>query len=276
MPGPLAIPIIAAGASLAGAAINAGATGSMNKKTRKWNEKMYGIQRADALADWERQNQYNSPAAQMQRLKDARLNPHLVYGDGATATSSQSVRSASAPSWNPETPNYGTALSGTLNAYFDARFKQNTVDNMALQREILEQEKLLKMAEVTSTLERGLNLGLMNEEKRFDIDLKKEMRDTSLSMMNEELRRLQISNQVALNQDERAAASNASNLREAVERILSMRAGRKLTEAQVSNLVNETELKRLDIQLKEKGIQPGDAIYWRVLGRILGDQKLSK
>lgn len=34
---------------------------------------------------WREQQVYNSPKAQMSRLKEAGLNPHLVYGNGATA-----------------------------------------------------------------------------------------------------------------------------------------------------------------------------------------------
>ncbi len=37
------------------------------------------------LEQWERQNQYNLPTSQMARLKDAGLNPHLVYGSGSAA-----------------------------------------------------------------------------------------------------------------------------------------------------------------------------------------------
>ena len=40
--------------------------------------------RKHALEDWDRQNAYNHPAQQMQRLKEAGLNPNLVYGNGAT------------------------------------------------------------------------------------------------------------------------------------------------------------------------------------------------
>ena len=40
---------------------------------------------------WNKQNAYNNPEAQMGRLKDAGLNPNLVYGSGSVAgnTSSQ-------------------------------------------------------------------------------------------------------------------------------------------------------------------------------------------
>lgn len=55
-------------------------------KDRQFAHEMYDIQRAHNLEDWWRQNEYNLPSAQMQRLKDAGLNPNLVYGHGADAT----------------------------------------------------------------------------------------------------------------------------------------------------------------------------------------------
>ena len=78
---------VTAAGQVLGTGINAIAQGKMNKKTRQWNEKMYAQQRTDALADWNMQNAYNSPEQQMQRLRDAGLNPNLVYGNGAEAMS---------------------------------------------------------------------------------------------------------------------------------------------------------------------------------------------
>lgn len=45
--------------------------GGQNAKNRRF-----------ALDMWNRQNAYNAPAAQMQRLKDAGLNPNMIYGNG--------------------------------------------------------------------------------------------------------------------------------------------------------------------------------------------------
>jgi hypothetical protein len=44
------------------------------------NLRQYNRQRKDNLTDWHRQNQYNSPVQQMARLKEAGLNPALMYG----------------------------------------------------------------------------------------------------------------------------------------------------------------------------------------------------
>jgi len=43
-----------------------------NQQNREW-----------ALEDWHRQNAYNHPAQNMERLRQAGLNPNLVYGKGA-------------------------------------------------------------------------------------------------------------------------------------------------------------------------------------------------
>ena len=49
---------------------------------------------------WKMQNQYNTPAAQMQRLKDAGLNPNLIYGSspaGASGSAGSIAPSKAAP-----------------------------------------------------------------------------------------------------------------------------------------------------------------------------------
>lgn len=68
-----------------GAASNAvgGIVGSITsavlaRKNREWNEKM-----------WHMQNEYNTPKAQMQRLREAGLNPNLAYGQLASSNAGQ-------------------------------------------------------------------------------------------------------------------------------------------------------------------------------------------
>ena len=86
--------IIGGGSTLVNAASSL-FTNSANKKNAL---EFYNRQRTDALADWNMQNQYNSPKSQMARYKEAGLSPHLIYGQQTTAPS---VRSSSA-----DTPKY--------------------------------------------------------------------------------------------------------------------------------------------------------------------------
>lgn len=61
---------------------------------------------------WKMNNEYNSPQAQMQRLKDAGLNPMLMYGQGTTGNSS------SPPSQvTPNAPHYGKAAQELAKAF---------------------------------------------------------------------------------------------------------------------------------------------------------------
>lgn len=71
-------------AALIGAAGTLGALAIKNRMDKK----RYERELQDQQKAWQRNNQYNSPAAQMSRLKAAGLSPNLVYQNGgATATS---------------------------------------------------------------------------------------------------------------------------------------------------------------------------------------------
>ena len=97
MPLPAAA-LIGAGATVAGTAANAISQGNLNKKNRAFAKEMYQTQKQDNLDFWQMQNSYNSPEAQMARLKEAGLNPHLAYGNGSVANTGGSI---SSPHFSP-------------------------------------------------------------------------------------------------------------------------------------------------------------------------------
>lgn len=270
MPDPITIAAIAGGAQLASQGINAMSQGSMNKKTRQWNEKMYAMQRQHSLQDWTMQNEYNSPDAQMKRLKSAGLNPNMVYDKGVT-TLAANVRSSDAPSWSPQAPqlNLGGAVNQGLSAYYDLQMKQAQIDNLKTQNTAIANEAILKAAQ-TENITQGTKMS------KFDLGLKSELRQVSLEAATENLRKLSTDIDISLRQDERAAASTAMNLTQAVENILSVREQRAKTivekehiREQIQNLRKDGELKQLDINLKRMGVQPGDNILLRAAGQAI-------
>lgn len=134
--------VIGAAGGLAGTAINAAWQGAMNKKTRKWNEKMYYQQRADALADWNRMNEYNSPAAQMERFKEAKLNPNLIYGQ---TNETAPVRSSSVEGWSPKAGQVdGDILSNMFMMIYDLAKTAQETQNLKQQEEILKLDASIK------------------------------------------------------------------------------------------------------------------------------------
>jgi len=83
-----------------------------NQEERAWSNEMFEKQNKRDTDFWNMQNAYNDPSAQMQRLKDAGLNPNLVYGTGADATAGP-IATHSAPSPRTEAPREtGSAAMG--------------------------------------------------------------------------------------------------------------------------------------------------------------------
>lgn len=270
----------AAGGNLLDNALNMAFTGAQNKKSRKWSEKMYGKQRADALADWNMQNEYNSPSAQMSRLKAAGLNPNLVYGNGADAQSSGTVRSSGVPGAEFRAPQFhvGEALS----SYFDTKIKQAQYDNLKTQNTVAEQDALLKAAQVIQTTAATGKTKADTASVEFDTMLKNQIKEISVQAAQAGLNKTLADTQFTLDSNERAAAQNSSSLREAAERILRSRAERskipderREIQARIEALKRDVDLKNLDINLKEKGIQPHDNIFLRMLGQLLDNWKPS-
>lgn len=92
---------ISGGASLLGGILSKNSQSSANKtnlqinrENQKWNEKMMDKQNAWNLAQWNRENEYNSAAQQVARYRAAGLNPYLMMQNGS-AGSASSVTSAS-------------------------------------------------------------------------------------------------------------------------------------------------------------------------------------
>lgn len=232
-----------------------------NKKQRKWNEKMYGIQRADALADWTMQNEYNSPTSQMKRLREAGLNPHLVYGNGADAQSTGNVRSSDSGTWNPRPPEFN--LGSGMQGYFDTQIKQATLDNLKEQNTVIKQEALLKEAQIG-------NLGQQTATGKFNLEFEKSMVDVSAQSRRLNLDRTTAEIDVLLDRNHREAAMQAVNIQEAVKRMLQLDANTAKTDTerahilqQIKNLEQDYKIKKYDEMLSEYGISKSDPFWLR-------------
>lgn len=70
-----------------------------NRKNREYNLMLANLQNQWNVEQWERENEYNDPSAQMSRYVKAGLNPDLIYGQGASSVSARSPElTAGAPS----------------------------------------------------------------------------------------------------------------------------------------------------------------------------------
>ena len=89
------------------------------------NVEQWYRERQAALEDWNRENAYNSPAAQMQRYRDAGLNPNLIYGQSNTSGGMASPSIAgSMTSGAPATPAAGVSSHPVIPKNFEAMFSR--------------------------------------------------------------------------------------------------------------------------------------------------------
>lgn len=102
-----------------------------NIGNRRFTEKMYNRQRQDALSDWQMQNEYNSPKAQMQRYSEAGLNPNLIYGQ---MSNSPTVRSSDYKQYNAQAPQFGNVTG----KFMDLKIQNQQLDNLVKQNELIQ------------------------------------------------------------------------------------------------------------------------------------------
>lgn len=75
-----------------------------NERNNEANERMQQLQNQWNLDQWNRNNAYNHPAAQMQRLKASGLNPDLMYGQNAGGAMGNSSSPAQGTNPIPKQP----------------------------------------------------------------------------------------------------------------------------------------------------------------------------
>jgi hypothetical protein len=98
-------------------------------------------------AQWNRQNEYNDPSAQMARLRKAGLNPNLIYGSssaGATGQASPAPLSKAAP-YSVQNP------LKDITQFANLRAKDAQTNNSLAQNSVITQDAILKAAQIQQT-----------------------------------------------------------------------------------------------------------------------------
>jgi len=188
MPLPL-LPLIGAGLT-AGTSIftnqqNIQAQQQANALQDKRNRELYQMQRADALSDWNMQNAYNSPSQQMQRYKEAGLNPNLIYGQ---MTNSPVVRSTEAKPADYVAPQIkGNPVAEGIQAYQNIR--QMELQSKGLEAQILESQARKIKIDEEATHQHLQNQNLVDNSPNLKevLSQKVRMNDYNIRLMEQNI-----------------------------------------------------------------------------------------
>lgn len=174
-----------------------GTQAASNVGTGIANLLMYKKQRADNRQDattayqrsidmWNMNNAYNDPSAQMERLKQAGLNPNMVYGGGATTTAS----APSAPQASSTTAQrfQGVDALPAISMYMDVKMKQAQADLIEEQKNNVIQRTA---NERTDNLLKTLDLdyfGTRNRRSAYELTNLEKYQGTAMELANERQR----------------------------------------------------------------------------------------
>lgn len=266
------IPLIAAATTLGGNAINNRAQANLNMATRTFNWEMFEAERRNALTDWNMQNEYNSPAAQMKRLKDAGLNPNLVYGDGATATSAQQVKANAGGQWSPQAPKWDVpAIANPLMQIYDIQNTQQQTDNLKAAKEVSVQDAILRAQQ---TMESAIR----TSRSEFDLNQAKSLQPMVLEAAKQSLEKLKADTTFTLSENERKAAQNTQSLQKGVEEILLLKLAKSKTKEEtemirqaIKNARVDEDIKKEDLRLKKQQVDSKAPWWINLIEKYVGD-----
>jgi len=244
---------------------------AQNKESQRWSEKMYQRQYDDNVRFWNQQNEYNTPEMQMQRFKGAGLNPNLIYGQGSSGEAG--------PIKSPEVqkPNFNytpqralsEAAGNPLQFALEMETRELTNDNLRADNQIKLEDAILRRAQTRATL-------TDEERKRFDLEFEKGLSGISSDTRKEKLRQLKTGTDLSINRDAREAAVVSSSLKEAIQRMSESR--QRVAQSKIESqrirastqlLLNDAELRQLEIELRKDGINPNDPTWLVAVARIL-------
>lgn len=162
---PVIGPVVSAVGSIAGGAIakqgsDAAARAALQatRETNAANLKLAQYQNDWNLAQWNRQNAYNTPAAQRARYEEAGINPYFALGNMSSGnaeslmSADMSNQQSGAEAYNMKAQGsqiLGASISGAANQFFNTQYQQEQTKALQIQNT----ENLLSMNKRVQGLE---------------------------------------------------------------------------------------------------------------------------
>ena len=255
---------------LVGGIFNAISQGAQNRKNRNFQREMYSRQRADALADWERQNAYNAPINQRKRLEEAGLNPAMMYGGAGSGAAGQA-----APTRGSQVSGQGgqaAQFQGGISDYIGMQMLAPQKDNVQAAAQLTRQQRLTEIV-------KGINIAADTDNKKLENTLTADFYKYKVEAQKADIQNVKARTWEILRNDRRAEAQlvlqkvdrNLST-RRLVNETISTLIGASKSKQEIENLkaakkliTAQAGIAKAEAKLAEEGVFRGDAIYYRQL-----------
>lgn len=216
--------------------------------------KDYKRQREDALTDFHMANAYNSPKEQMNRLREAGLNPNLVYGKGADMAAVQ-MRGT-----QKQTPN-SPALATTLDRARALQMGQGLALEKAQTDNVIADTKNKALTGASIALS-NIQKAIENEKDQTQLHILRETQNDLIEQvrLNTEIKQniaqlgdLQI--QYTVTEEQRRALASETGNKQALQQILESNARIAKMEFDKTTDIGKRQLIQKQIEAIEQGIK---------------------
>jgi len=218
---------------------------------------------------YDRNNAYNHPSMQMARLKDAGLNPHLVYGGGVQGASGSSSSPQDVEKYEPRSD-----FSEQISQHVARRRMLAEIPNIEKQQAVMDADIALKGSQTADNIAR-------TARSTFDLGQADRLKDISAeaavqSLSNAKIQGRSMESQISVQEVDKLLKhsqirASDQSIRESSQRIAESTDRIKTAHVQRDQTQVETEIKKIELQLRRLGINPNDPAWSRIMGRILDE-----
>jgi len=216
-----------------GALLNFFSQQSTNAQNRNFSREQMHQQREWALQDRDHYEDYNSPVAQMERLKQAGLNPNLIYGSspGGAAGGTDIPSGVGANSVVSQAPMFGSVLG----EFYNVMKNDAEIDN-------IEADTAAKVANAT-------NIEANTANVLWNTDRSKSLFAGDAEMQRESIRGKRVGTDIKLSQEHRDAMLQGADLNTKVANLLKLEADTAKSKAEKDKIKMLTDLAETDMFL---------------------------
>lgn len=264
-----------------------------NQKQRNYEQYMYNVNLSDQRKNWEMENMYNTPAMQMKRMKDAGLNPNLMYGAPQSGGNAGQI-GAPSPNTSNSTktvnPMEGIDPMGIMQGIYDMRLRD------AQTNKTLEEAKTQQTVQVANTLKSELD-AIRAERERVTTNFEKRTLDDRAETITQALRntvlqgeniesstrvnnanvlRTEADTQKIIDSNIREGIAQKWSIKETTARIAKIASDTKLSNAQTlqsdrnsAKAVYETAIQAYELEAAKRGYKLGDPGYQQLLKEMV-------
>lgn len=226
-------------------------TNKVNRKNRRYAEKVYNKTFWDNRKNQDRANWYNSPKQQMKRFKEAGLNPNLIYGQGNSGPSGvQPGTTQQSTEFKPIT-DQAEAGANMFEGYANTTQMRLQAAQIQAQTHLIEKQTLNTMSQTDLSL--------------YSLEDQQAMEESRRRLLGSRADNIEQSTSSSKTQQQLSIIKNTRDTTLAISKLLTDSVGRRQAKSIISHTNVKREIDEFKRDMWAQKINPNDPLWARQL-----------